>query len=279
MPRKVPLAIAYDFDGTLAPGNMQEHDFIPKIRMKSKEFWKEVAERSKEHDADNILIYMHLMLEKARAAQVPVRKSDFENFGRTLRLFPGVSSWFDRINEYGRLSGVRVEHYVISSGIREMVLGTPIARKFKAVFASSFMYDYHGVAQWPALNLNYTTKTQYLFRINKGSLGVFDHSVINEYVPMQERPVPFSQMVFIGDGETDIPCFRLVKDQGGHAVAVYRPHSAKAKKRSQQLIRDGRVHFVEPADYRDGKSLDKVVKAIIDKVATDSHLDALRRAT
>ncbi|MBS4050751.1 MAG: haloacid dehalogenase-like hydrolase [Methylomonas sp.] len=276
MPRKlVPLAIAYDFDGTLVPGNMQEQGFIPKIRMSRKAFWSEVAQLAKHHEADNILVYMHLMLEKAREAKVPVHKSDFENFGKTLKLFIGVQDWFDRITKYGRAANVRVEHYVISSGIREMVLGSPIARKFEAVFASSYMYEHNGVAQWPALALNYTTKTQYLFRINKGSLHVYDHSKINEYVPKDRRPIPFENMIFIGDGETDIPCFRLVKDQGGHAIAVYRPHSGKAKKLSEQLIKDGRVHFALPADYRDKRDLDKVVKAIIDKMAADHDVRVL----
>ena len=273
--RLLPLAIAYDFDGTLAPGNMQEHDFIPKISMTKKAFWNEVAAQSKANEADNILVYMQLMLEKARAAHVPARKSDFESYGKTLKLFAGVTEWFDRINTYGRASGVRIDHYVISSGIREMVLGTPIAKKFTAVFASSFIYDHHGVAQWPALALNYTTKTQYLFRINKGSLHVYDHSKINEFVPKNERPIPFEQMVFIGDGETDIPCFRLVKDQGGHAIAVYRPHSTKAKTQTRRLTKAGRVDFVVPADYRDGRDLDKIVKAIIDKTASDHHLRLL----
>lgn len=279
MPRKlIPLAIAYDFDGTLAPGNMQEHDFIPKIGMTKKSFWQEVGSLSRSQEADNILVYMKLMLERAHAAHVQVRRTDFESFGATLKLFSGVAQWFDRINSYGRASGVRVEHYVISSGIREMVIGTPISRKFKALFASSFMYDHHGVAQWPALVLNYTTKTQYLFRINKGSLHVHDHSKINEYVPKQERPVPFEQMIFIGDGETDIPCFRLVKDQGGHAIAVYKPHSAKGKQQSNSLTKAGRVNFVVPADYRNGRKLDRIVKSIIDKLAADHQLVLLGKS-
>lgn len=276
MPRRlIPLAIAYDFDGTLAPGNMQEHDFIPKIGMNKRAFWREVTAQSKAHEADNILVYMKLMLDRANAAHVPVRKADIKSYGGTLKLFPGVTQWFDRIDSYGRQSGVRVEHYVISSGIREMVLGSPIAKKFKRVFASSFMYDHHGVAQWPALVLNYTTKTQYLFRINKGSLNVHDHSKINEYVPKHERPVPFEQMIFVGDGETDIPCFRLVKDQGGHAIAVYRPHSAKGKRQSNALTKAGRVNFVVPADYRNGKMLDQTVKSIIDKLAADHQVKLL----
>jgi hypothetical protein len=170
---------------------------------------------------------------------------------------------------------VRVEHYVISSGLREMVAGTIIARKFKAVYASSFWYDHHGVAQWPALALNYTTKTQYLFRINKGSLHVYDHSKVNEYVPHAERPIPFTNMIFVGDGETDIPCFRLVKDLGGHSIAVYKPRARRARTISEKLIRDGRVNFIAPADYSDGRELDRIVKGIIDKVAADYHLRGL----
>lgn len=273
MPRRlIPLAICYDFDGTLAPGNMQEHDFIPAIQMRTKSFWDEVKRLSQEHEADNILVYMGLMLEKAQAAQVPVRKADFVRFGQELALFEGVDGWFDRINVYGRQSGVRTEHFVISSGIREMVTGTRIARKFKAVFASSFWYDHHGVAKWPALALNYTTKTQYLFRINEDSLHVYDHSKINQYVPDEERPIPFKNIVFIGDGETDIPCFRLVKDQGGHSIAVYKPHTPRAKMKSSKLIRDGRVNFIAPADYQEGRELDRIVKGIIDKVTADHHL-------
>lgn len=276
MPKKLlPLAIAYDFDGTLAPGNMQEHDFIPQVRVSSRNFWNEVKATAKAQNADEILVYMNLMLAKARHAGVSVRRQDFRRFGRSLTLFPGVEGWFDRINTFARVCGVRVDHYVISSGIREMVMATKIAKHFEAIFASSFMFDNNDAAYWPALALNYTTKTQYLFRINKGSLDVFDHTTINEYVPKDKRPIPFERMIFIGDGDTDIPCFRLVNDQRGHAIAVYRPHSPKARKRSQSLIKDGRVRLTAPADYRDGGQLDQMVKAIIDKVATDHHLHLL----
>lgn len=267
--KKPPLAIAYDFDGTLAPGNMQEHSFIPKIGMSKKAFWDEVKKRAKEQEADNILIYMGLMLERAKAAHVKVQKSDLKKHGRHIDLFKGVIDWFNRINVYGKAGGVQIEHYIISSGIREMVQGTPIARHFKAIFASSFWYDHYGVAEWPALALNYTTKTQYLFRINKGSLNVYDHSRINEFVEKSKRPVPFENMIYIGDGETDIPCFRLVKDQGGHSIAVYRP---KKKSIAEKLIIDQRVNFIAPANYSDGGKIDRLVKAIIDKIATDNYL-------
>jgi hypothetical protein len=286
-PKKKPLslAIAYDFDGTLAPGNMQERDFIPAIGMTRKSFWAEVGKQSKKHDADGILTYMRLMLEKAGDAGVPVRKEDFAAFGKSLDFFQGVlpyreagranRGWFERINRYGKESGVAVQHHVVSSGIREMIGGSRIAQCFKNIYASGFYYDHHGVARWPAIAVNYTTKTQFLFRINKGIPNVYDHGKINELVPEEERPVPFERMVFLGDGETDVPCFRLIKDMGGHAIAVYRPNTRGAKSKAGALRRDGWVHFIAPADYRPGRSLDRLVKAIIDKVAADRRLDAL----
>lgn len=271
----IPFAIAYDFDGTLAPGNMQEYDFVPTIGMTKKEFWSEVTALSKEHNADSILIYMKHMLDMARAAHVPVHKEDFVKFGRSVGLFEGVESWFDRINSYGKERGLRVQHFIISSGIREMIEGTPIAKKFSAIYASSFVYDHNGVAEWPALAVNYTTKTQFLFRINKGVANVYDNSRVNEFVPKQDRPVPFENMVFVGDGETDIPCFRLVKDQGGHAIAVYKPSTKGAKGKAEKLVKDGRVNFIAPANYDEGSEMDTFVKGVIDKVAADGVLRQL----
>ncbi|RMH48451.1 MAG: haloacid dehalogenase-like hydrolase [Gammaproteobacteria bacterium] len=270
-----PLAIAYDFDGTLSPGNMQEFDFVPKIGMSRKKFWGEVNRLAKKHNADNILMYMMHMLDKAREAKVPVRREDIRHFGESVELFSGVIDWFGRINKYGREHGVNVQHYIISSGIREMIEGTPIAGKFAAIYASAFVYDHNGVAQWPALAINYTTKTQYLFRINKGVEEVYDNSRINDYVPKHERPVPFENMVFIGDGDTDIPCFRLVKEQGGHAIAVYRPNTKGAKRKAEKLIKDGRVNFIAPANYEAGSELDVIVKGIIGKIAADWRLRGL----
>lgn len=271
----IPFAIAYDFDGTLAPGNMQEFDFVPAIGMTKETFWPEVTALAKAHNADSILIYMKYMLDKARAAHVPVHKEDFVKFGRSVTLFEGVASWFDRINVYGKDHGLKVKHFIISSGIREMIEGTRIAKKFSAVYASSFVYDHNGVAEWPALAVNYTTKTQFLFRINKGVANVYDNSRVNEFVPKQDRPVPFENMVFIGDGETDIPCFRLVKDQGGHAIAVYKPSTKGAKGKAEKLVKEGRVNFIAPANYAEDSEMETFVKGVIDKVAADAVLRQL----
>lgn len=273
--KHIVMAIAYDFDGTLADGNMQEHQFLPDIGMKPAAFWAEVKRLTKEHQADEVLVYMNLMLRKAAAANVPVRRVDFEARGKAIQLFEGVEDWFDRITGFGKAQGVRVEHYLVSSGNAEIFAGTPIASKFVQVYASKFMFDQNGVAAWPALAVNYTTKTQYLFRINKGAFDLSDNSKVNQFVEKRDRPVPFENMVFIGDGSTDIPCFRLVKEQGGLSVAVFKPHTKGARSKADNYIKDGRVHCVVPAIYTDGSDLDRIIKANINAVAARAALSGL----
>lgn len=273
MTRKlVHVAIAYDFDGTLAPGNMQEHSFIPKIGMTATNFWKMAGRLARENNADSVLTYMNLMLVKANGAGVSIRRKDFRDHGKSVKLFKGVKTWFGRIDKYGRNMGLKLEHYIISSGIQEIIEGTPIADKFDRIYASSFKYSPSGAAEWPALAINFTTKTQYLFRINKGALEVYDDKKINEFVPMEDRPIPFENMIFIGDGNTDIPCFSLVKSLGGHAIAVYKPKTRGARVKAEKLIKDGRVNFVTPANYSAGKAIDTIVKTVLDKIASESDL-------
>lgn len=273
--KHIPMAIAYDFDGTLADGNMQEHQFLPDIGMKPEAFWAEVKRMTKEHQADEVLLYMNLMLRKARHAGVPVRREDFKARGKTIKLFDGVEEWFDRITAYGKAKGVKVDHILISSGNAEIFAGTPIASKFAHIYASKFMFDENGVADWPALAVNYTTKTQYLFRINKDAHDLSDNSRVNQFVPKHERPVPFENMVFIGDGSTDIPCFRLVKEQGGLSVAVYKPRKRGAQGKAEGYVKDGRVHCAAPANYTEGSEMDRVIKANIDAVAARASLSAM----
>ena len=261
--QSIPLAIIYDFDGTLAPGNMQERQFIPDIGMTPKDFWQEVDSLSKKNQADHILMYMHLMLEKARG-KVSVRREDFRALSSGIEFFPGVEGWFGRINAYGRDKEVAVEHYLISSGNSEIVEGTTIADRFSKIYASKFLFDANDVAVWPALAINFTTKTQYLFRINKGAHDINDDSKINEFVAQEDRPIPFENMVYIGDGQTDVPCFRLVKDQGGLSIVVY----DKGKKgRAEKYRYEGRVDCVAPAVYTENSKLDGAVKSYIDLVA------------
>ena len=278
MARKlIPMAIAYDFDGTLASGNIQENSFIPAIGMTKAAFWQQNKARAEKHEADEVLSYMTFMLERAAANDVPVRKRDFAQHGKTVKLFRGAAEWFDRVNAHAKTQHVKLQHFIISSGIKEMIEATKIGKKFTKVFASSFAYDANGAAKWPALAINYTTKTQYLFRINKGSLRVHDHGLINDFVPHEDRPMPFTNIVFIGDGETDIPCMRLVRDQGGHSIAVYQPGSTTKKARAEKLITDKRADFIAPADYCEGRRLDEIVCAIIDKVAANDAVRMMKR--
>lgn len=267
--KKATMAIAYDFDGTLAPGNMQEHQFLPEIDIKPSVFWREVNDTAKQHQADEVLVYMNLMLRKAAEHNAPVRIDDFKQRGKNIQLFEGVAEWFSRIGNYAKRKNIDLKHYLISSGNEEIFAGTKIKKHFEAVYASKYLFDANGVAQWPALAINYTTKTQFLFRINKGVKDISDNASVNRYVEPNKRPVPFPNMVFIGDGTTDIPCFRLVKDQGGLSVAVYTPHKKGkgGKTEAAKYLDEGRVHAVVPANYTEGSELDKIIKARIDEVA------------
>ena len=272
-PRSI-VAIAYDFDGTLAPGNMQERDFIPELQMGTGEFWNETKSLAQKHDMDEILAYMYLMLRKANEQEVKIDVASFRSFGAKLNFFPGVTTWFDRVNRYAAEKAIQVEHYIISSGLREMILGTSIAENFRYVFASSFMYDQHDVARWPALAVNYTNKTQFLFRINKGIQNCWDNSSINKFTNEIDRRVPFQHMIYIGDGETDIPAMKMTRHQGGMAVAVYPPEADnELKNRVERLVRDeDRADVAAPADYNKGKPLERVVFATLDRVAANAEI-------
>ena len=270
------VALIYDFDGTLSPGNMQEYDFIPAIGKNNDEFWSRSNRIAEENDADPILTYMNEMISQAHKSEVSLRREAFMASGSKVQLYEGAEGWFKRINSYGRNRGIEIEHYINSSGIKEMIEGTPIAKYFKKIFACTFLYTVDGVAYWPAVAVNYTNKTQFMFKINKGIDSVFDTKLINRFVPEDDRPVPFRNMIYIGDGTTDIPCMRLVKEKNGNAIAVYNPAEAETGESLRQLIEDKRVNFVAPADYSPDGKLDTIVKGIIDKLAAEYKLEGLR---
>ena len=272
---KFTIALIYDFDGTLAAGNMQEYDFIPAVGKSNFEFWDEANHLAEEQDADQILTYMALMIRSAQAKGLSLRREAFQESGKKVVLYPGVMEWFDRINNYGEARGVRVLHYINSSGMKEIIEGTPIADKFRKIYACSFLYNVDGIAYWPGVAVNYTNKTQFIFKINKGVESVFDTKQVNQYMEEKERPVPFSRMIYVGDGTTDIPCMKLVKNFGGHSIAVYNPTSEAKRGEMNTLIRDNRVNHVCPADYSDGSEIDTVVKTIIDKCVADHKLQLL----
>ncbi len=269
----IPMAICYDFDGTLSPGNMQEYSFIKKLGMTAEEFWTKANGLAKQKKMDDILAYMKVTIDESIKRHLPITREDFMAYGRYIKLFKGVEDWFGRINAYARLNGVNMQHYIISSGLKEMLEGTSIAGEFTEIFASSFLYDENGAAVWPAMVLNYTSKTQYMFRINKGCLDVTDTEGVNRHVDKACRPMPFENMIYIGDGSTDIPCMAMLNKAGGHTLAVYKNGT---KERASALNRDGRAHMIAPADYSEGKAIDKFVKAVIDKVVADYRLKSVR---
>ena len=271
----ITAALVYDFDGTLSPGNMQEYDFIPAVGKSNAEFWTASNVLAEEHDADPILSYMFMMLQEAKEKNLPLKRQSFVDSGRNITLYPGVKEWFSRINAYAAERGIEMLHYVNSSGLKEIIEGSSIAHEFKNIYACAFLYDENGDAYWPAVAVDYTAKTQFLFKINKGINEVSDNSRINEYKPEDERPVPFTSMVYFGDGETDVPCMKMIKEHGGHAVAVYKPKDARRKKKALQLISDGRANFVSPADYSEGHEIDCIAHIILDKIAVDLQINKL----
>lgn len=275
---KFTIALIYDFDGTLSAGNMQEYNFIPAIGKSNKEFWSQANDLAEAQDADQILTYMALMIHEAQAKGISLRREAFQECGRDVVLYPGVLEWFDRINSYGESRGVKILHYINSSGLKEIIEGTAIADKFQKIYACSFLYNVDGIAYWPAAAVNYTNKTQFIFKINKGVESVYDTKQVNKYMEEKSRPVPFSRMIYVGDGTTDIPCMRLVKNFGGHSVAVYNPKDKAKRAEMNALIRDNRVNHVCPADYTEGSEIDMVVKAVIDKCIADYNVELLEIA-
>ena len=258
------VAICYDFDKTLSPDNMQAQGYLQAIKYENQdEFWAETMDLARTHDMDSNLVWMYLMLKGARGKEI-FRREMLEHYGAMVELYDGVAEWFDRIDRYGEERGIAVEHYILSSGLREMIEGTCIAGKFKRIYASSFYYDEAGVAIWPAQVVNFTDKTQYLFRISKGVLDVNDPAV-NDYFEPDEIRVPFTNMVYIGDSETDIPCMKLVNTYGGYSVGVYDPDTGD-KRRVLKLLDENRIGYYAPADYTEGSEMDELIKSIIDKV-------------
>ena len=267
-------ALIYDFDGTLAPGNLQEHGFISALGMSNEAFWHEANSRARVEDADQILAYLRLMLEKSTEKGIPITRQALRAHGATVDLFPGLrdKSWFRRMNAHAASCGLALEHYIISSGVEEMIRGCSIVDQFRDVFASKFIYNEQDEAIWPGVAINYTTKTQYLFRINRGIDNHWDSAAMNRYMAKEERPIPFSRIIFIGDGDTDVPAMKMVTYKGGCAIAVYDPRtSPEHLDKVHRLIADRRVDFVAPADYSQNAQLDIIIKGILSRIARDSE--------
>ncbi|MBP5706915.1 MAG: haloacid dehalogenase-like hydrolase [Spirochaetales bacterium] len=268
-------ALLYDVDGTLSPGNMQEFSFIKALNMTADEFWTKCGRMAQDNDANSILCYMKLMLDEAKYRNIPITRKSFAEYGSQIELYPGVSEWFKLINQLGDSLGLQIEHYINSSGLTEMIEGSAIANEFRKIYACSFLYDANGVAQWPAVAVDFTTKTQFIFKINKGIDEISDSRRINEFVAEEDRRIPFKRMIYFGDGATDIPCMKMVKLNGGHSVAVYNTDNPSKQSVASKLILDNRVNFACPADYRDGSEMYQVVSTILKKIKSDYDFDEL----
>ncbi len=269
MSDKPIVAIMYDFDKTLCTKDMQDYNFIPSLSMTSADFWAAANGFGFEEHMDSILAYMYVMIQKSKEKNISLDRETLVRNGKDIELYKGVREWFDRVNQYGALIGVSVEHYVISSGLKEIIEGSGISDKFKEIFACEFYYDETGQAVWPKTAVNYTNKTQFVYRINKGVLDVANDVDLNRSMPDDSKRVPFCNMIYIGDGLSDVPCMKMMKAYGGQSIAVYTDSN---KEKVEQLLKEDRVDFIFPADYSKDSRLDKTMKNILRKIAIANDL-------
>ena len=263
------VAFLYDFDKTLCTTDMEDYAFIPSLGMTPREFWSVANGFGHANRMDGILAYMYTMIQESEKRRLPFTRESLREMGRDIVLFPGVQEWFGRINAFGDSQGVQVEHYIISSGLREIIEGSSISGEFKEIYASEFYYDGAGKPVWPKLTVNFTAKTQFVYRINKGVLDVSDDKTLNDSMPDDSKRVPFTNMVYMGDGLSDVPCMKMMRAYGGQAIAVYQESNRMGV---EDLLAKGRVDFIFPADYSEGTALDQTVKNIIRKMAIADRL-------
>lgn len=270
------VAIMYDFDKTLCTRDMQEYTFIPSLGMQPDDFWSGTGEIASKEQMDSVLTYMYCMITESQQSGKPFTREDLVECGKHIEYLPGVEEWFERVNRYGEDAGVRVEHYVLSSGLKEIIEGSSIAKFFKKIFASEFLYDSQtGNPIWAKMAVNYTNKTQFVYRINKGVLDISNNVDVNASRPDDDRRVYFNNMIYIGDGLTDVPCMKLVKQSGGHSIALYQNGQ---KDKVQPLLIHERVDWIFEADYRKGQALDQAMHDLISKLGVDNTLIRLNKS-
>lgn len=275
------IAIVYDFDHTLSPHYMQDHTILRHAGIDPSEFWPSCTALIKERGYDQELAYMKRMLDFDAIRSLS--NSDLQAMGPDLTFFPGVPDFFEELNAIVRQSryvewDIHLEHYVVSSGLKAILDGSDIAKHVKAIFGCEFDED-QGRIHFPKRTISHTQKTQFLFRVNKGLLNM--EQDVNDHMPEETRRVPFRHMIYVGDGPTDVPCFTVIKKNGGLAVAVYNPHdqSRRSFKKCYDLTRHAdRVHFMAPADYQTGSPLRLILEQHLTEIA-DSMVEKRRHAT
>lgn len=258
------IAIVYDFDGTLTPKPMQEYTILPEIGIDDgAKFWREVSRETKRTKGEGIVTYMRLMLERSKAKGFPVTSRMLSELATRIKYYPGVSNYFKRISSFAKkeFNNIELRHYVISAGLKEIIDGTTIAKHFHKIFACEYYYDEYGAAVFPKVIVNDTLKTQFIFRINKGKEEL--HESINSHMPLADRPIPFQNILYIGDGLSDIPCMTVIKQNGGHAIAVFDKNNSDGKRTCKELLSRQLVDFISEADYRSRSQLDRLVKLLL----------------
>lgn len=268
------VALVYDFDGTLCPGNMQEYGLIQALGFSIPEFWEKSNQIAQDTLASGVIAYMKLIVDAAREKGIALTKETLTSFGRDVELYPGVKEWFQAVNEYGASKGVTIEHYINSSGLYRVIKGTAIFHEFKHVFSSAYIFE-DGVASWPAVAVDYTGKTQYLFKINKGIFSISEGKKVNESQAEEDKRVPFSHMIYLGDGQTDVPCMKIVKMFGGYSIGVYNPENEKQKAAAEELLALDRVNYIAPTNYEKSSRAFEIITKIIDKITAEDALKAL----
>lgn len=271
---KTLVAIIYDFDKTLCDKDMQEYSFIPSLGMNPKDFWIKTGEFTKKEKMDKILACMYMMLEEAKRIDKPITKEYLNSIGNDINFFPGILEWFERINTYGDSIGLQIEHYIVSSGLKEIIEGTKISKYFKEIYACEFLYDDNNYAIWPKMSVNYTTKTQFLSRINKGVLDISDDKTLNMKMLDEDRRISTKNMIYFGDGLTDIPSMRMIRENDGYAIAVYQNDD---KIIASDLLKDNRIDFFAEADYQENSEIDKLIKNILSEISIKSKLNKLHK--
>lgn len=271
MSDKPIIALLYDFDKTLCTTDMEDYTFIPALGMTPPQFWALANRFGQENRMDGLLAYMYTMIQECSRRGIRMDRDYLVECGKAIELYPGVRDWFSRINAFGESLGATVEHYVLSSGLTEIIEGSGIAHEFKQVYACEFYYGSDGLAAWPKLDVNFTNKTQFVYRINKGVLDVAEDKKLNDSMPDEGKRVPFTNMVYIGDGLSDVPCMKMMHAYGGHSIAVYQETNRTGV---EELLRRGSVDFIFPADYSAGTGLEATLMNIMRKIVLG---DALSR--
>tara|TARA_B100000035_G_scaffold163335_1_gene139113 strand:- start:2733 stop:3563 length:831 start_codon:yes stop_codon:yes gene_type:complete len=265
--RQNTIALVYDFDGTLIPKTMQEYTIIPRLKLNSNKFWSQIIKEANDTEGEIMMIYMRQLIAHAESMNVNITREEFKVMASKIKYFNGVESWFDNINQYikSKHKKIRVAHYVISAGHHEILESTSIRHNLTNVFGSQYYFDDNGHATFPKNVVTDTAKTQFLFRINKGKEKVSDS--INSHMPEHKRPIPFENMIYIGDGLTDVPSMALIKKQNGHAVSVFPKNSKEQKKVSADLLSAKRVDFIAEANYTKSSVLYKRICLLIDMIS------------